>query len=280
MWNHIKTVLLLGSLSGLVLGAGYLMGGNAGLTIALFIAVLMNFGMFFWSHKLVLTMYRAKPAKRSEYPKLYSMMEEIVANAGLPMPKLYIIPTQNPNAFATGPSYKKAVVACTEGIMNLLDDRELKGVLAHEVAHIKNRDMLITTMAATLASVISYLATMAQWAAIFGGMRDREGGGLIGILALAILTPIIAIILQLAISRSREYIADATGARFIRDPYSLASALKKLEAGVKAQPLRGGNAATSSMFIVNPFSARGLTKLFSTHPSTESRVKKLMEMRL
>jgi heat shock protein HtpX len=279
MWNHVKTVLLLGILSGLVLAAGFLMGGRTGLTIALAFAVIMNFGMFFWSHKLVLAMYRAKPATKKEYPQLHNMVEEIAEKIGLPKPKLYIVPTQTPNAFATGPSPKKAVVACTEGIMSLLDHNELKGVLAHELSHVKNRDMLVTTVAATLAAVISYLAMMARWAAIFGGGRDRDNGGsILGLLALAILAPIIALILQLAISRSREYLADETGAKTIKDSRALASALNKLEHGCRAKPLKG-NSTTSSLFIVNPFRGGGLVSLFSTHPPTKERVSRLMKMK-
>lgn len=279
MWNHVKTVILLGALSGLVLGAGYLLGGNTGLTIALILAVVMNFGMFFWSHKLVLLMYRARPASKKDYPNLHKMVEELAHKSGLPKPSLFIVPTQTPNAFATGPSPKKAVVACTEGILKLLDDSELKGVLAHELAHVKNRDMLVTTIAATLAAVISYLAQMAQFAAIFGGGRDREGAGnLISVLLLAILAPIIALILQLAISRSREYLADESGAKTVGDGRALASALNKLEHGCKARPLHG-NSTTSSLFIVNPFTAQGFASLFSTHPSTKDRVERLQKMK-
>jgi heat shock protein HtpX len=280
MWNQIKTVILLGLLSGIVLGIGYFFGGNQGLTIALVFAVLMNFGMYFFSHKLVLLMYRAKPAKKSEYPKLHHMIEDIAHKAGMPKPALYIIPTQTPNAFATGPSPKKAVVACTEGIMHLLNDKELKGVLAHEMAHVKNRDMLIATIAATLASVISYLAYMARFAALFGGGRDRDSGNVLGLLVMVILAPIIALIIQLAISRAREYHADATGARTIKDSQSLASALNKLEHGNRVLPLRSGNTATSSLFIVNPFTAGGLVSLFSTHPPVSSRIQRLKELKI
>jgi heat shock protein HtpX len=281
MWNQVKTLLLLSILSGLVLGAGFLLGGNTGLTIALAFAVLMNFGMYFFSHKLVLAMYRAKPASKADYPHLHKMVEDIARKLHLPKPALYIVPTQTPNAFATGPSPKKAVVACTEGILSLLNDHELKGVLAHELSHVKNRDMLVTTIAATLAAVISYLAHMAQYAAIFGGSRDREGNNnIIGVLALAILAPLIAMLLQLAISRSREYLADETGAKTINDPHGLASALQKLEHGCRAKPMRHGNPTTSSLFIVNPFTAHGLVALFSTHPPTAERVKRLMGMKL
>ena len=211
---------------------------------------------------------------------LHKTVEEIARKIGLPKPKLYIVPTPAYNAFATGPSPKKAVVACTEGILSLLTDVELEGVLAHEMSHIKNRDMLVTTIAATMAAVISYLAMMARFAAIFGGMRDRDGGGnLIGLLAMAILAPLIAIILQLAISRSREYLADSTGAKIIGNPKALANALEKLHQGVKAKPMKG-NSVTSSLFIVNPFSAAGIAGLFSTHPPMKERVKRLREMKI
>jgi len=280
MWNQIKTVLLLSILSGIVLGAGFLIGGNTGLTVALAFAVLMNFGMFFWSHKLVLTMYRARPASKKDYPHLHAMVEEIAHAQKLPKPALYIIPTQTPNAFATGPSPKKAVVAVTEGILSLLTDRELKGVLSHELSHVKNRDMLVTTIAATLAAVISYLAMMARFAAIFGGGRnDDRGGNVLGLLIMVIVAPIAALLIQLAISRSREYLADETGARTIKDSHSLASALTKLEHGNHAHPMRHGSPATSSLFIVNPFTAGGLVSLFSTHPPTAKRVERLMQMK-
>ncbi len=282
MINQIKTVLLLGLLTGIILVIGRLLGGTAGLTIALIFAILINFIMFFVSHKLVLWMYKAKEAPKSKYPKLHKMIEDLCKEAKLPKPKVYIIPTSNPNAFATGPNYKKAVVAVTEGILNLLTEEELKGVLAHELAHIKNRDMLITTIAATLAAVISYIAHMFQWFAIFGGGDDDSRGNIIGLLALAILTPIIAMIIQLAISRSREYVADETGARFIKTGEPLARALEKLESGNKTNPLKMGNQATNSMFIVNPFRGTGqfFVSVFSTHPNTTSRVQKLRSLKL
>ena len=260
MINQLKTVLFLGLLTGLLLVIGKLLGGTAGLTIALIFAILINFIMFFVSHKLVLWMYKAKEAPKSKYPKLHKIVEDLCKEANLPKPKIYIVPTNNPNAFATGPTYKKAVVAVTDGILNLLTEEELKGVLAHELAHIKNRDMLITTIAATLAAVISYIANIFQWFAIFGGGDEDSRGNILGLLALAILTPIIAMIIQLAISRSREYIADETGARFIKTGEPLAMALEKLEAGNKINPLRMGNQASNSLFIVNPF--RGTGQLF------------------
>ncbi len=260
--------------------AGNILGGRGGLTIALAFAGLMNFGAYFFSDKIVLAMYRAQEAKKSEHPELHKMVEEISHKAGVPKPKIYVIPTATPNAFATGRNPKHATVACTTGIMQLLNHDELKGVLAHEIAHVKNRDILITTVAATIAGVISYLAQMAQFAAIFGGGRDREGGNNIaGMLVLAIITPIIAMIIQMAISRSREYHADATGAKFLKNSEGLASALKKIEMGVKHNPMGFGHPATSSLFILNPFSAGGMVKLLSTHPATSERIKRLNEMK-
>lgn len=280
MWNQIKTVILLGLLSGLMLLAGQLIGGTTGLSIALGIAVILNFGTYFYSDKIVLRIYRAKKATKSEYPKLHKIVSEVAKNAGIPKPKIYIVPTENANAFATGRNPKNAVVACTQGILNILDEKELKGVIAHEIAHVKNRDILVSTIAATIAAVISYLAMMARFAAIFGGMRDDRGGNGLSLLFLAILTPIIALIIQLAISRSREYLADSTGAHFTKEPKALASALYKLEQANKQNPIRFGNTATSSLFITNPFSAKGLVSLFSTHPAMDARIKKLNEMKV
>ncbi len=280
MWNQIKTVLLLGLLTGLMLVVGQLIGGTTGLTIALAIAVVMNFGSYFFSDKIVLRMYKAQPAKKSEYPKLHKIVEEVSKSAGIPKPKVYIVPTDNANAFATGRDAKNAVVACTQGILKILDDKELKGVIAHEIAHVKNRDILVSTIAATIAAVISYLAFMARFAAIFGGMRDDRGGNGLSLLFLAILTPIIAVIIQLAISRSREYLADSTGSNFTKEPKALASALHKLEQANKQNPIRFGNTATSSLFITNPFNAKGLVSLFSTHPPMQERIKRLNSMKV
>ncbi|MCX6708300.1 MAG: zinc metalloprotease HtpX [Candidatus Woesearchaeota archaeon] len=277
MWNQVKTVLLLGMMSGLVLAVGFFFGGKTGLVFALVLSVLMNFGMFFWSHKLVLAMYRARPALKSEYPHIHRLVEEISRKVGLPKPALYIIPTETPNAFATGPSPKKAVVACTDGILKLLDDNELKGVLAHELSHIKNRDMLVSTIAATMAAVISTVARIAMFSGVSGD-RDR-GVHPLALLLLVIVTPIAALLIQLAISRSREYLADESAARTVRDSRGLASALSKLESGCKANPLRMGNPTTSSLFIVNPFTAKGLVSLFSTHPSTELRIARLNKLK-
>ncbi len=277
MWNQFKTVLLLGILSGLVLGIGFLLGGNSGLVAALIFAVLMNFGMYFWSHKLVLAMYRARPASKKEFPHLHKVVEELAAKLDLPKPSLYIVPTETPNAFATGPSPRKAVVACTEGILKLLNDHELKGVLAHELSHVKNRDMLVTTIAATLAAVLSFVARMAFWTGM-GNDRDR-GIHPIAAILMIIVTPIVALLIQLAISRSREYLADETGAHTLKDGSGLANALNKLEHGCRANPLKFGNPTTSSLFIVNPFTAGGLVSLFSTHPPVKVRIERLSKMK-
>ena len=279
MLNHVKTALLLGLLTGLVLMAGKFLGGRGGLLIALFFVFIMNFGMFFFSDRMVLAMYRAQEAKKTQYPVLHRIVEELAHKAQIPKPKVYVVPTPTPNAFATGRSPKHASVAATEGILSLLTEKELRGVLAHELSHVKNRDTLVVTVAATLAGVISYIASMAQWAFLFGGNRDEEGSNPAGILILAIVTPLVAMILQLAISRSREYFADSTGALLSRDPASLASALRKIESSVKHTPLRMGSPATSSLFIINPFSGGAFLELLSTHPPTAKRVEKLNGMK-
>ena len=277
--NQLKTVVLLGALTGLLLGIGYYFGGYSGLTIGLIIAVLMNFGTYFYSDKIVLAMYKAKEARKSEYPELHNIVEEVSRLAKIPKPRIYIVPTNNPNAFATGRNPKQAVVACTKGILDLLSKDELKGVIAHEISHIKNRDILIQTVSATIAGVISYVAFMARFAAIFGGFgRDRDGGRMIELLVLGILTPLLAMIIQLAISRSREYLADETGAKTIHNPIALANALAKLEHAGKRNPLTFGNKATECLFISNPFSARGFISLLSTHPPMDKRIKRLKGM--
>jgi heat shock protein HtpX len=277
--NHFKTVLLLGGLTVLLLWVGQLLGGMQGLSIAIVLVLIMNVGTFFFSDKIVLRMYNAMEV--SQEHKLYRMVNHLRKKANLPMPKVYILPTQNPNAFATGRSPKHAAVAATEGILEILDDDELEGVLAHELTHVKNRDTLVATIAASIAGIISYVAMMARWAAIFGGFggRDRDSNG-IELLALAILTPLIATIIQFAISRSREFLADEGGAKMSGKPKALASALKKIHAGIRHHPLRASANArsTASLFIENPFSARGLMNLFSTHPPMEKRVAKLEKM--
>lgn len=279
--NQFKTFGLLIILTAILLAIGVFFGGYQGLTIAFIIVMIMNLGSYFFSHKLVLAMYRAKEVKESEYPNLFKMVREVARMAKLPMPKVYIIPQPTPNAFATGRNPKNAVVACTEGIMSLLTHDELKGVIAHEMAHIKNRDILIQTVVATIAGVISYVAMMARWAAIFGGFggNDRGNNNILGFLALAILAPILALIIRMAISRSREYLADETGARIIHNPLALASALEKLEKGINHVPMKGGNDTSSSLFIANPFRGRAFINLFSTHPPMHLRIKKLRNMR-
>ncbi len=273
--NQFKTIVLLGLLTAVLLWAGSMFGGRSGLIIALVFVVVMNFGTYWFSDTIVLKMYKAKPVKKTDY--LYQLVKEVAKEGKLPTPKVFTIPSQAPNAFATGRDPKHAAVACTEGILNVLSKDELRGVIAHEMSHVKNRDTLIATIAATIAGVISYLAIMARFAAIFGGGRNRDNSGL-ELLVLAILTPLIAAIIQMAISRSREYIADETGARMINNPAALASALEKIHAAAKHNPMRIGNTATASLFIANPFSARGLVSLFSTHPPMEERVKRLRSM--
>lgn len=280
--NQIKTVFLLGILTGVLLLIGSLVGGKSGLTFALIFAGGLNFVSYWWSDKIVLKMYKAKEADRNEYSKLYSMIEEIRHSANLPMPKIFIVNTNQANAFATGRNPQHAAVAVTTGILALLNDNEMKGVLAHEMGHVKNRDILISSVAATIAGVISYIAMMARWSAIFGGMggNNRDGGNILELLALAIIAPIMAMIIQFSISRSREFMADQTGAKLVKDPFSLASALEKIHKNVNHNSFRksGYTEATAHMFIHNPFAGKSLLNLFSTHPSVEERVKKLREM--
>lgn len=278
--NQFKTFILLAFLTALMLWIGSLWG-TSGLVIGLVFALLLNVGSYFFSDKIVLAMYRAKEVTETKEPQLYKIVKEVTTLAGIPMPKVYIIPSTTPNAFATGRNPKHAAVACTEGILKLLTKEELKGVIAHEVAHIKNRDILIQTIAATIAGVISYVAMMARWSAIFGGFGDRDrDGNFLELLLLAIITPLIAMLIQLAISRSREYIADETGARTISNPKSLASALAKLENGIRHDPMHFGSPATSSLFIANPFNAKGFVTLLSTHPPMEERIKRLEAMKV
>ena len=277
--NQLKTAVLLALLTALLLWIGSLFGRN-GIIFAGVFVVLMNFGSYWFSHKIVLWMYRAKEAKQSEYPKLYKVVKEVSKLSGLPMPKVYVIPSEQSNAFACGRGPKHSAVACTEGILKLLNDEELKGVIAHELSHIQNRDVLIATIVGTIAGVISYIGAMARWSAIFGGGReDDRGGNIVSLLILGIITPLIATLIQLAISRSREYMADETGARILSNSRGLASALEKLEGDAKKHPMRFGNPSTAHLFISNPFSGQGLMNLLSTHPPLDLRVKKLREMK-
>jgi heat shock protein HtpX len=282
MGNVLKTGFLLAVLTCLVVLVGQAIGGQQGMFIALILALGMNLFSYWFSDKMVLAMYRAQPVDEASAPELYTMVRNLATRAQIPMPRVYIIPTETPNAFATGRNPEHAAVAVTEGIMRILNREELEGVIAHELSHVKNRDTLIMTIAAALAGAITYLAHMAQFAAIFGGGRrdsDEEGGGggMFGTLALAILAPIAAMLVQLAISRSREFHADATGAKITGKPWGLASALEKLDQASKAIPM-AASPATAHLFIVNPLSGSMLRSLFSTHPSTEERVARLRAM--
>jgi heat shock protein HtpX len=284
MFNSFKTAILLSALTALILIIGQLFGGQQGLIIAFIFALIMNGSSYWFSDKIVLALYRARELRYEDAPDIHRIVERLSQQAGIPKPRIYLIPSQNPNAFATGRNPDHAVVAVTEGILRLLNQEELEGVLSHELAHVKNRDILIGSIAATLAGVIMVLASMARWAAIFGGFGrdDEEGaGGILGLIAMAILAPIAAMLIQFAISRSREYLADETGARVSRKPQGLARALEKLTLSSKRIPLEASPAtarATAHMFIVNPFSGRSLMGLFSTHPSSEDRIRRLRAM--
>ena len=278
--NGIKTVMLMMMLTLLLVWGGAALGGKQGMTFALVMAFLMNFISYFFSDKIVLAMYRAKQVSEAEAPVLYRIVRRLSQKAGMPMPKVYIIPDMSPNAFATGRSPKHAAVAATEGIMQLLTEEELSGVMAHELAHVLHRDILIGTIAATIAGAISYLAQMAQWAMIFGGGRhnDDEGGSPVAAIVMMIVAPIAALLIQMAISRSREFSADEGGAALQGNPVPLMSALRKLEKGAAMIPMHV-NPATSHMLIVNPLSGKAIMKLFSTHPPIEERISKLESMR-
>jgi len=279
MVNSFKTIILLTVLTLLLVWIGGIIGGQQGALFAFIFSLIMNLGVYWFSDKLVLAMYRAQPVTEAQAPALYNMAREISQAARIPMPKVYIIPQSAANAFATGRNPSHAAVAVTEGIMNLLSEEELKGVLAHELGHVKNRDILIGSIVAAVAGAIMMLADMARWAAMFGGYsRDRnrnEGGAnIISLLAITILAPIAALLVQMAISRSREYLADETGAKFIRTGAPLAGALRKLEAQAKWSPLQA-NPQSAHMFIVNPLSGQTLLTLFSTHPPIKNRVERL-----
>ncbi|OGP65219.1 MAG: protease HtpX [Deltaproteobacteria bacterium RBG_16_42_7] len=279
MMNFLRTTILLAVLTAILVFAGDALGGRGGATMALVFAGIMNFGAYWFSDKIVLMMYRAKAVTEAEEPELYSITRELAMKAGLPMPKVYIMGNDTPNAFATGRNPSHAAVAATTGIMRLLSREELSGVMAHELAHIQNRDILISTISATIAGAISYLAHMAQWAAMFGSSRnDERGGNPIALIAMMIIAPLAAMIIQMAISRSREYGADEGGARITGNPLSLANALRKLEYGNKRIPMTVPSEATAHMFIVSPLSGGSFLKLFSTHPPIEERIKRLEAM--
>ena len=281
MSNVFKTGLLLAVLTAMLVLLGGALGGQQGMLVAFMFAVVMNFASYWWCDKIVLAMYRAQPITEAEAPRLYNMVRRLASKAGVPMPRVYLIPTEQPNAFATGRNPDHAVVAVTEGILRILDDEELEGVLAHELAHVTNRDILISTIAATLAGAITYLAHMAQWAAFFGGGRhsDDDGPSPIAMMLMAVVAPLAAMLVQLAVSRSREFQADATGARLAGRTWGLSKALEKLEMAKHAVPM-DANPATAHMFIVNPLSGNTLMRLFSTHPPIEERIARLRSMRL
>lgn len=282
MNNTLKTTLLLSLLTMLLIFMGGAIGGQGGMIVAFLMAAVMNFGSYWFSDKIVLRMYNAQEITREVHPTFYGMVERLAGRAGLPMPKVYIIPDDSPNAFATGRNPEHAAVAATDGILRVLTMDELEGVMAHELAHVKNRDILISSIAATFAGAISMLGNMLQWGAMFGAGRsddeDSGGGGLIGSLAMAIIAPIAAMLIQMAVSRSREYLADASGAQICGRPLALAGALRKLHNASQSIPMLDARPATAHMFIVNPLTGGGMMSLFSTHPPMEERIARLESM--
>lgn len=281
--NRVKTWILIAALGGLFVLIGAWFGGSTGAIVALAIALVFNFSMYWFSDRIATATTRSKPVTEQEAPELYRIVRELTQINRMPMPRIYISDMMQPNAFATGRNPQHAVVAVTEGIMRILDEEELEGVLAHELSHVKNRDVLISTVAATLAGAITYLAHMAQWAAMFGGRsRDDDEGGSnpIAMILLAVLAPIAALLVQMAVSRSREFQADATGARVAGRPWGLAKALEKLQMANQAMPMADATPATAHLFIVNPLSGQTLMRLFSTHPPLEERIARLRAMRV
>jgi heat shock protein HtpX len=278
MGNAFKTAFLLTALTLLLMFIGRAFGGQNGMFIALAIAVVMNFVSYFYSDKIALSMYRAQPVTREELPRAYAAVERLTQKIGIPMPKMYVIPSESPNAFATGRNPSHASVAVTHGILGLLNDEELEGVLAHELGHVNNRDILISSVAATLAGAITMVASMGRWAMLFGGFggggRDRRDGGGFAALLTLIVAPIAATLIQFAVSRSREYQADATGAHFTGNPYALASALQKLDASSRRIPMQA-SPSTAHLFIIQPFLGMNLGSLFSTHPPIAKRIERL-----
>lgn len=276
MGNTFKTAFLLTALTLLLLFLGRVFGGQNGMILALVVAAVMNFISYFYSDKIALAMYRARPVPREELPRAYAIVERLTQKAGIPMPKIYVIPTESPNAFATGRNPEHASVAVTQGILNLLNDEELEGVLAHELGHVRNRDILISSIAATIAGAITFLAQIGRWGMIFGGYdrdENNRGGGFAALFML-ILAPIAAFLIQLAVSRSREYQADETGAHFTGNPYALASALAKLDAYSKRLPLQA-TPSTAHLFIIQPFLGMSLMNMFQTHPPIAKRIERL-----
>lgn len=279
--NRLKTTLLLSLLTVLMVFMGNAIGGQTGMAFAFLMAAAMNFFSYWFSDKIVLKMYGAQEIGEHDHPAFYGMVHRLALKAGLPMPRVYIIPSDSPNAFATGRNPEHAAVAATEGILRILSPEELEGVMAHELAHVRNRDILVGTIAATIAGAISMIGSMLQWGAMLGAGRsdDEEGaGGLIGSLAMAFLAPIAAMLIQMAVSRSREYLADESGARICGNPPALASALKKLHAASRMLPMTEARPATAHMFTVNPLTGGGLMSLFSTHPPMEERISRLEGM--
>lgn len=275
--NSVKTVFLMTAMMALFIIVGGALGGEGGMMIAFVISLAMNFGAYWFSDKIVLSMYRAQEVTYNEAPELYGMVERLANRANLPMPKVYIVENNTPNAFATGRNPENGAVAVTTGILNILNQEELEGVIAHELGHIKNRDILISTITATLVGTITFIARMAGFAAMFGG-RDEEDGDGISSLVLLILSPIIAILIQMSISRSREYMADATGAQISGKPLKLASALDKLAYGNERIPMNNADTASAHMFIVNPLNGKSFKSIFSTHPPIEKRIERLEEI--
>jgi len=277
--NYLKTFILLAALTFLLIWVGQAIAGPRGAMYAFVFSLVLNLGAFWFSDKLVLSMYKAKPVEESQAPQLYQMVKEISQGADLPMPKVYLIPQAGANAFATGRNPQNAAIAVTDGILNLLSPDELKGVLAHELAHVKNRDILLGCIAAAVAGAVMMLANMARWTAMFGGYSRgrRSGGNIFGLLAISILAPIAALIIQMAISRSREYSADRTGARFLHSGIPLANALGKLESQARRRPI-AASPQSAHMFIVNPLSGQSLLGLFSTHPPIQTRIERLRQL--
>jgi heat shock protein HtpX len=277
--NSFKTAILMTAMMVLFMLVGNLIGGQTGMMFAFFFSLVLNFGSYWFSDKIVLTMYRAQEVSEKDAPQLYNIVENLSSKAGLPMPRVYIMNNPTPNAFATGRNPEHSAVAVTSGIMNILNKDELEGVIAHELSHIKNRDILVSTIAATLVGTITFIARMAGWAAMFGGGRsERDRDNVFGDLALMILAPIAAVLIQMAISRSREYMADESGAQITGKPLGLANALNKLSQANQMLPMANAGTSSAHMFIVNPLSGRSLMKLFSTHPPLEERIERLKEI--
>jgi heat shock protein HtpX len=284
MGNLVKTGVLLAALTVLLVLIGGALGGQQGMILAFVMAMVMNFGSYWFSDRIVLAMYRAQPVDEAQAPGLYRIVRTLATRAGIPMPRIYLLPDEAPNAFATGRNPQHAAVAVTDGIMRIMSEEELEGVLAHELSHVQNRDTLIMAIAATLAGAITYVAHMAQWAMIFGGGRrdsdehESGGGGVLGGLLMIVVAPIAATLIQLAVSRSREYQADASGAQMAGQPWGLAKALEKLEMASKMAPMQDATPATAHLFIINPLTGGGWTTLFSTHPPIAERVARLRAM--